>query len=146
MTIDYGTDISTTFVTETIEFPDGSVRTQQTFDAADMFAEVSGRALLIEALIRRLVTRRGSLMGDPDYGTDVRAYVNKASTAAGAAALAAGISAELAKDERVKSASATSTFVNNTLTVAISLVDAAGPFKLTLAVSDVSLKLLGVTT
>lgn len=147
MTVDYGTDISCTLVTETLEFPDGTTRTQQTWDATgDDFPEISGRPLLIEALLRRLVTRRGSLLGSPDYGTDVRAWINKDVSKADAARLGGLISAELAKDERVRSAAATATFANSTLTVLITIVDGAGPFKLTVAVTDATLKLLGVSS
>jgi len=147
MTVDYGTDLSCTLTTETLEFPDGSFRTQQTWDATgDDFPEISGRPLLIEALLRRLVTRRGTLLGAPDYGTDIRAWINKDVDRAGAARLGGLISAELAKDERVRSAAASATFANSKLTALITIVDGAGPFKLTVAIDDVSLKLLGVST
>lgn len=146
MSIDYGTDISVTWRTETLEFPDGSVRTQQAWDADDGFPEVTGRPLLIEALLRRLVTVRGSLLGEPDYGTDVRDWVNDDVDAAGAARLGAAISAELSKDQRVKSASAVASFVDDILTATITVVDAAGPFKLTISIDEVSLKILGVTS
>lgn len=146
MTVDYGTDLSCTFVTETLEFPDGTFRTFQAWDApGDDFPTVSGRPLLIEALLRRLITPRGALLGDPDYGTDVRAWINKAMNVAQIARLGGLISAELAKDERVKSAAASATFANSKLTVLITIVDGAGPFKLTVEVTDVTLKLLGVS-
>lgn len=146
MSIDYGTDISVTWRTETLEFPDGSVRTQQAWDADENFSEVSGRDLLAEALLRRLVTTRGTLLGCPDYGTDVRDWINDDLDNARVAQLSAAISAELSKDERVRTATATSTFANDVLTSTITIVDAAGPFKLTVAIDQVSLKLLGVTS
>jgi phage baseplate assembly protein W len=146
MTIDYGTDISCTLVTETLPFPDGTVRTQQVWDAPDGFPEVSGRAGLVEALLRRLVTPRGQLLGEPDYGTDVRDWINDERSITEGSRLGAAVAAELAKDERVKSASATASFDGTTLTIVITLVDAQGPFKLTLAVDQVDVKVLGVTS
>jgi hypothetical protein len=146
MTIDYGTDVSTTWITETLDFPDGTSRTQQAWDAGEGFPEVTGRPLLIEALLRRLVTPRGALLGDRDYGTDVREWLNDDVDVAGAARLGAAIGAELAKDQRVRSASATASFIDNVLTAVITIVDADGPFKLTVAIDQVDLKLLGVTT
>lgn len=143
---DYGRDISVKLRTQTLPFPDGTVRTFQAWDATADFQEVTGRDLLIEALLRRLITPRGTLVGDPDYGTDVRQWINDDIDDAEAARIGAAIAAELGKDERVRSASATTTFVDNLLSVTISLVDGAGPFKLTLAITDVTLKLLGVTS
>lgn len=146
MTIDYGSDLSCTWAAETLDFPDGTTRTQQAWDATgDDFPEISGRSLLIEALLRRLVTPRGGLLGSPDYGTDVRDWVNDDNSVAGLARLGAAISAEIAKDERVRSATAVATFADSMLTAAITIVDGDGRFKLVISIGEVNLKILGVT-
>jgi hypothetical protein len=55
---DYGTDIST-------------------FPVVDLtFAPISGRRVVAEAIARRLSTPRGTLFWDPQYGTDLRVFLN----------------------------------------------------------------------
>ena len=43
-------------------------------------AYVSGVAALTQALLRRLTTPRGGLFYDPNYGTDIRAWVGETTT------------------------------------------------------------------
>jgi hypothetical protein len=72
-------------------------------DATDDFAEVdpnSTRAIG-EACVRRLITQRGSLPGDRDYGLDLRAYLNRGTTAQELRDLGSRIRLELKKDDRV---------------------------------------------
>jgi hypothetical protein len=142
-TVDYGTDISGTFrVSGQLPYPDGSVRSVYGYAPTPDFAEVSGRDLLSEALVRRLVTARGTLLGDPDYGTDVRDWLNDDIDAASAARLGGVVVAELQKDERVISASCVATFANDVLTLAITVTDGAGPFPLTLQVTATAIKIV----
>jgi phage baseplate assembly protein W len=109
------------------------------------FSLVSGRTALGQALARRLETPRGGLFYDPDYGTDVREMVNDAATSAFAQQRQQQIEAEALKDERVGTATATVTYSPPTSTATIKLdVDtAAGPYTFILAVTGVSIALLG---
>lgn len=126
MTVDLGTDIST---------PDAS-------DLDPMFRLVSGTRGLAEALARRLVTPRGTLLDDPAYGYDLRSRLNDNLTPGDLAQLAVDVRAELARDERVEDAAVTVTFANSTLRVAAVVATAAGPFRLVLAVSSVTAEVL----
>lgn len=84
----YGTDIScTTDLTEEMTEIDG----------------FSPRALA-EALLRRLDCPRGQLADDPNYGLDLKSYVNRGTAAAELFALAGEIRNEWSKDDRVESA------------------------------------------
>lgn len=109
------------------------------------FSLVSGRTALGQALARRLETPRGGLFYDRDYGTDVREMVNDAATSAFAQQRQQQIEAEALKEERVGTATATVTYSPATSTAAIKLaVDtAAGPFTFVLAVTSVSIAVLG---
>ena len=126
MTVDFGTDINT---------PDA-------MDLDPFFGETSGAESLGQACARRLVTPRGSLLGDQSFGYDVRVHLND--DAPNASTISAAIADELVKDERVQSATATVTFdeLGGSLTIVATVFTAAGPFRLTLAVSAVTVDLL----
>ena len=126
MTVDFGTDINTPGV----------------MDLDPFFREISGVEVLGQACARRLVTPRGSLVGDPAYGYDVRVHLNDDDPSPSAIGLE--VAAELAKDERVESASAVVTFdqLAGTLRIVADVLTAAGPFRLTLDVSAVSVAVL----
>lgn len=128
MAADYGTDISCTN-----DFaPDGRV--------------ASGRRLLAEAICRRLITPRGRLIDDPNYGFDLTGYVNDDMSAGDIAALRAGIEAECIKDERVSAATcAASLATSGIMNISLTLTDGAGPFALVLAVSAITISILSVT-
>jgi phage baseplate assembly protein W len=64
---------------------------------------------LEEALLRRLITPRGGLFYDPEYGLDVREYLNTALSDADRFELETFIALECEKDERVNSATTTIT-------------------------------------
>lgn len=66
---------------------------------------VSGARLLAEACYRRLITDRGQLLDDPNYGFSLSRYLNRALTKAEEAALPGLIRLELMKDARVESVS-----------------------------------------
>lgn len=121
----YGTDLSlATDLTDTM-------------DTVDPF---STRAIA-EAAIRRLSTPRGALLGDPDYGIDVRAYCNRGVTDEDLRTLAARIRAELEEDDRVDAAAVVVTPSADTTSLTISIritpFDARlTTFSLTLAVTS----------
>lgn len=71
-------------------------------------ALVSGRALLVESLARRLRTRKGALFYDPGYGSYLPDYLGESFTDAGAEA-AAICELDLEEDPRVLGATVTVT-------------------------------------
>jgi phage baseplate assembly protein W len=117
----------------------------QVYDVDPNWAEVTGRLGLAQALARRLVTTHGSLIDDPDYGIDVREWINDDVSIADVQRLARTVEAEMLKDERVQRSQAVAVFVGDKLTLTIKIWDAAGPFKLVLQVSDVGIEKLQVT-
>ena len=74
-------------------------------DIAENGGEVDGVMCLAQACVRRLITPRGGLIDDPNYGFDVRSIIDQASTKRGQAIIATGVDGEIEKDERVLSSS-----------------------------------------
>lgn len=70
----------------------------------NLAVEQSGYVNLGEALFRRLVTFRGGLFYDVDYGFDVRQWINDHGTEDRIYELATGVAVECEKDPRVESA------------------------------------------
>lgn len=112
-------------------------------DLTEDMVELDGddSLVLAQALIRRLDCPRGALPDDPDYGIDVRGYLNRGTTTTELIELASRIRAELAKDDRVSAIAVTvtpsSTGSSLTVTLAVTPIDAdAGGFTLTLAVTS----------
>lgn len=111
-------------------------------DLDDGMTEVSGRLCLGQAIARRLITPRGGLIDDENYGFNVTGYLNDDVDAATLALIQAGVEGEAVKDERVISATATVTFLNGALTIVLALTDGEGPFTLVLNISDVTVEVL----
>ena len=63
---------------------------------------ISGVVLLATDLYRRIITPRGSLIDDEDYGIDIRAMLHKAMTPAEEATIPSRVRAECLKDPRVE--------------------------------------------
>jgi phage baseplate assembly protein W len=145
-TVDYGTDLAWGLQTVTLPFPDGSMRTVQVYDVDPDWKEVTGREGLGQALARRLVTTHGSLIDDPDYGEDVRDYINDDVSASDLQQLARKVEAQFVKDERVQRAAVVATYAAGLLTLVCTIWDGAGPFKLTLQIADVGITKLEVTS
>lgn len=106
------------------------------------FAEVDpqSRTAVAQAVIRRLITPRGGLIDDPDYGYDVRGLCNRATTPTELRALGDQCRAEARKDDRVQDATVTATYDDGTrelrLTVMLTCEDPAlGTFTFTFAVT-----------
>ena len=113
---------------------------------------VTGVQLVAEACYRRLTTPRGMLRGGEDeanYGEDLSQLVGSTDAKTAAATLPAKISAELSKDQRVLSVAVdVLTIVDGAETsfeITINVGTAGGPFELQIAVSAVSVELLGIT-
>jgi phage baseplate assembly protein W len=105
---------------------------------------VGGLENLGQALVARLSTPRGGLFYDPNYGTDLRAYVNESTSSAMLARARADVQAECAKDERVATCTASTSFdaAALTLLVRVDVQTGAGPFRLVLAVTATSVEIL----
>lgn len=101
---------------------------------------VSGRLGLLQAIARRLITPRGSLFYDHDYGYDVRQFLS--GDVRSTAEIASNVAAEAEKDERVEQASAKVTLVDRRLVVNLAILDGAGPFSFVLNISQVTVELL----
>jgi hypothetical protein len=100
---------------------------------------VSGPRCLAEALARRLTTPKGRLLGDPDYGHDLRQYLNAAIV--DTAQIANAIEIECLKDERVQGVTASVTFDAATQTITANIIvkiSDAESFPFTLAVGEAS--------
>jgi hypothetical protein len=137
---DYGRDVST-FLTNPIE---------ETLDLDPNFTLITGTQAVAEAVSRRLVTPRGALAYDPDFGTDLRDWLEQDVEESGTAfAIASAIESECLKDERVSSAEAEATYDSEArrfdTRVAIELVSGQ-VFRLTLSIDAVTASVLKVTT
>jgi len=123
MTADHGSDFSC------VEDIDANLST------------VSGRTCLIQALVRRLLAPRGSLWSDPNYGADIREFLN---TPARVEVVSQVVQNECLKDERVEDVSADVEYLDETETLQIKLAvtDEDGPFALTLLVGALTYELL----
>jgi phage baseplate assembly protein W len=106
--------------------------------------EVDGRRCLAQAIARRLITPRGGLIDDPNYGYDLTVFLNGDFDQATLARMNGQIVAECLKDERVVSAYAQVVVSGNVLIVTLSLTDGLGPFPLVLSVSNVSVSILNI--
>jgi hypothetical protein len=135
MTTDFGRDITCTDSLKT-----GSYST--------------GVRLVAEAIYRRLITRRGELMGgeeEREYGLRVADYLGADVVAGDLARLEGLIRQEILKDQRVGSVDVSVTEVEGAgvereWTIDISAYTALGPFDLVLSVSAVTTEIVGLTT
>lgn len=122
--VDYGTDLSCVF------------------DLDPGLAEVTGNVLMGQACARRLTTPRGTLIDDPNYGYDIRQFLNDDLSPSDLAKIGAQCDQELLKDERVVSSTTTITLVGNVLTASSVVFGANGPFTNVVTVSALTTTLL----
>jgi len=117
--VDYGSDVSTL----------------PTLDP--LLGPLTGPAVVGQAVARRLRTPRGQLTFHPDYGLDLRQYVNGSLLPGALPALRAAIEQEALKDERVADAVATVEYLaaSQSIRVSLQLLTSQGPFLLVLNVS-----------
>lgn len=111
-------------------------------DVGARFTFVSGKKALANAIARRLITPRGTLSWDADYGSDVRSFLNRGSTQQARFAIGAAVNDECLKEERVDSCSTDVEFVGATLLITIQIVAAQGPFTLVLSVDSLTVTIL----
>jgi hypothetical protein len=103
----------------------------------------SGNQVVAEAVLRRWTTTQGQLVDDPNYGRNVYDLINADLSPRDLAYEGQQFAAEAEKDERVLSCSVSLTLnAAGDLTMAATVVTAAGPFKLVLSVNAVTLALL----
>ena len=113
-------------------------------DVDPMGRPVTGPLAVAQAISRRLVTTRGTLFYDPEYGFNVRDFLNESIDAQALFQMQSGIEGECLKDERVEAAQAYVEFIEESsqLIIAIQLVLSSGPFELVLGVDAVTTELL----
>lgn len=127
---DFGRDVST--------FTNG--------DLDPAFRWISGRRVVAERVARRLYTDVDLLEYAPDGCLDIRAFLSGGVDNATLLRLASRITAIAERDESVATADATVSWNDATqaLKVRIALETEEGPFSLVLAITAVTLELLGV--
>lgn len=108
------------------------------------FPLVTGYANLGQALAHRLQTPRGGLFYDPDYGTDIRGYLNAPMTGPTVSQLVGDVQSECLKDERVQVCTAAPTFDRraSTLSIVINGTTSDGPFAFIFSVTSATVTLL----
>lgn len=121
-------------------------------DATDLTgtdAMVSGNLIVAQSLVRRIISPRGSVIDDPDYGYDITAQLDSIGDQRSLARTLAMMDAEFRKDERVAYSQTvgklTGPLAGQTLTTTTTIQTADGPFTMTLAISGVTADLLKVT-
>lgn len=125
------------------------------YDAIRTGRLVSGLELLAQAIYRRLTTPRGTLDdGDEGlvYGLDLFDFVGTLGTDEAVAAIPDVIAAEVLKDDRIERVEVSASVERSSdglVTVIVDIdafpADQSQPFTLTLAVSDVTVELIGVS-
>lgn len=112
---------------------------------------VSGPRLAAEAAYRRLTTPRAMLRGgeeEANYGYDITELVGKGASVA--PQVPQLVSSELLKDERIETVDVDVVVATDgpavSFTITIAATTKEGPFALTLAVSAVTVDLLGIKT
>lgn len=108
------------------------------------FGFISGRRAVGEVLARMLQTRRDTLPGAPNRGTDIRSYLHEKLVPERLFVLAAQVSDEATKDERVDRAAAQISYVGEVLRIKVLCEDSRGPFTLVLVATSVTVELLRV--
>jgi hypothetical protein len=114
---------------------------------------VSGKAVVIEALYRRLITPRGSLFYDLTYGFDVSEFVGAVGYERARLVIAGMVANELAKDDRVINVTCTATLSEQssgqglllTLDVAATLAAEDEDFSFTVGVTETTTELLATS-
>jgi len=114
-----------------------------TSDFTPDLALATGRSNLAQAIARRLITPRGGLIDDPNYGFDLTQFVNDDLSVPDLARIESSVVAECNKDERIDAATCRISLSGaGVMMVTILLEDAAGPFTLVLSVTDVTVSIL----
>lgn len=109
-------------------------------DATDDFRELRGSdpLLVVQAILRRVTTPRGTLLDDSGYGEDVGRMLHLGMTPADRKAASDMLSAEVLEDDRVRSCTVDLTDIPQGLNVRVrgELADGKGPYSLTMVASS----------
>jgi len=111
-------------------------------DLDPSFRLVSGQQAVGQAVARRLITERGTLIDEPNYGTDLRKYLGEPKSDAVLTRCNSDAEREAAQDERVQSVTAESSYVGDDLRVNLEVETAEGVFELVLSINAVSTTIL----
>lgn len=109
-------------------------------------AEVDDHICLLQALARRITTSRGTLIDDPNYGFDIRQFLEDDLDVSQLARIGASVDAEFLKDERIIASSTTVTLVQGVMIVSSNTTGALGPFKFVLSVQATTVTILTQTS
>lgn len=110
--------------------------------ASDLRGYDRGWDALRKVLCRRLVTPRGSLFYDANFGMDVRAWINEGITTQKLWELTTFIQREMEKDERVEAAVVTATPTTDALKIKAQIYTAQGQFALVVKASKLRVDIL----
>lgn len=124
--IDFGTDVST--------IP----------DLDPTFTLISGPQVVAQSIARRLTTPRGDLAFHPDYGIDLRMWLNEAMTPQAIAECSQSIEAECRKDERVETVKVNveMNYTTFSMRIKVFITTALGPFSLTLRIDKLTAEII----
>jgi hypothetical protein len=113
-------------------------------DVDSVLSLAEGPTNLAMALCRRLITPRGGLWYAPDYGLDLRSYLNAGVSDSQMETLPDEIRLEMEKDERVQSATVRLLFNRQAMSLKVGIVvrTSVGPFRLIVEVSTLTVTLL----
>jgi len=104
--------------------------------------QIVGPKVVSQRLVRRWTTPRGALAligDDPDFGWDVRQYINRKMTSLDLSTAQIQLQNEALKDEEVQSCLVVLSFVGNALTISATVTLSNGPtFTLTTPVASLS--------
>jgi phage baseplate assembly protein W len=105
------------------------------------FALLGWPGIVAEAVYKRWTTARGQMPFNPDYGEDIRGYLNQSVTAQTLQTARANLQREAQADERVLSADVELAFdaAESRLRVTCAIVTAEGPFKMTMSISKIGI-------
>lgn len=108
-------------------------------DLAEDDAELAtGLDCLGQDLALRLDTPRGSLISDPDYGLDLRSYLNSAQTPRQILEIIVNVKNELEKDDRVDACDVQASYSiqARVLTIKATVYTRTGPYLFTFLVNQ----------
>lgn len=97
-----------------------------------------------QAIARRLITPRGNVADDQNYGLDLRAYCNRGVTVEELRSLSASVRGEAMKDARVADAKCDVTYAGSRLIIKLAITpqDRSGPFALVFFVTADGIQLI----
>lgn len=112
-------------------------------DLSPTLGLVSGRKCLAQAILRRLSTQRGKLERHPTYGFDLPGHLSETLGTDALLSIQQAILSQVQEDERVLRAEVAVQLVGSRkLVVRLNLVDGAGPLRLVISASSVTVALL----